>query len=131
MTIEYEEKVEREKPYSENPFQVVTVESSFTVVGNLRKISKLDDNGRLLLFYVILNLNQHDHTTILEVVDICKKEFLDYPKYYNNSNTFSIKVANTHQTRIRRGIKNLLSNKVIAKTKVKNKYWVNKSIIWR
>jgi len=128
--VEYEEKVEREKPHSENPFQVVTIDNGFTIVGNLRKISKLDDTGRLVLFYVVLNLNQHDSTTKLEVVDICKREFLDYPKYDPN-NEFSLRVANTHQVRIRRGIKNLLTHKVIAKTTTKDKYWVNKSVIWR
>jgi len=128
--IEYEEKVERERPHTENPFQLVTVNEGFTVVGNLRKISNLDDNGRVVLFYVVLNLNQHDNTTTLEVVDICKREFLDYPKYDSN-NQESVRIANTRQVYIRRGIKNLLTHKVIAKTTTKNKYWVNKSVIWR
>ncbi len=132
--IDYEMKLEKEVSYLENPFQVdqipTTSIDNFAIVGNLNKINQLDNSGRLVLKYVLAGLNQHTAITKLEVKGICINAFKNYPNERVNTNFYS-KVANTLEIRIRRGIKNLLYNEVIAKTKVKDMYFVNKSIIWR
>lgn len=128
--VDYEEKLKKEVTYLENPFQIVNVET--VTLGNLEKINQLDNSGRLVLKYVVSNLNQHTAITMLKVIDICNRQFTNYPKITKDKmDRFEQKVANTLEIRIRRGIKNLLYNKVIAKTKEKDKYFVNKSIIWR
>jgi hypothetical protein len=128
-SVVYEEKARKEVIHEGNPFLVVSPKD-VVLIGDLEKVSQLNESGLIVLKYVTKNLNQHTGITILSVKDICLKEFRQY-FIDTQVNKMDIKVKNTLETRIRRGIRNLLSLEIIAISKGKNQYWVNKSVIWR
>jgi hypothetical protein len=111
-----EDVIEVKTIYNENPYKVVEIEDVL-LIGNQTIVNQLSDNGRLCLKYIPKNLNKFEQTTVLDVKSICKDEF----KQFNQALA----------TRVRRGIRNLVTNEVIAYTRKKDYYWVNKSVIWK
>jgi len=103
--------------YSSTPFKVGIPIKNIVIIGNMDKVNALTDSGRLVLKYVASSINYYEQTCKLVVPDICKAEWNEYNA--------------TLATRVRRGIRNLLANEVIAKTTRSKHYWVNKSVVWR
>lgn len=110
-----EDVLEKQVQHKENPFKVGIVEYVL-LIGDQNKVNQLSDQGRLVLKYVPHKLNRFSAVTQLDVRNICIAEFKSYDE--------------TLATRVRRGIRNLVAEKVIAYTTKKNYYWVNKSVIW-
>jgi len=87
------------------------------VLVDLDKINQLGEQGRIVLKHVVFYLDVHTGTSQFNTEVICIAEFGVYDEVYRK--------------RIRRGINNLLSNKVISKTDKRHIYWVNKAIVWK
>jgi hypothetical protein len=99
-----------------NPFHLCSVER-VVLIGDMKKVNDLTDSGRIVLKYIPETLDIHTGIAKLDVKAICMGEF----NVYNATNA----------TRIRRGIRNLKANKVIASTVKKHYYWINRGVIWK
>ena len=111
-----EETIEVKQLHVSNPFKVVEVEEVL-LIGNQQVVNQLSDNGRVVFKYIPKYLNKFEGQTALDVKSICRAEYKQYTP--------------TLATRIRRGIRDLIKNDVIADTRKKDFYWVNKSVIWK
>lgn len=107
--------------YNSNPF---VVEFNHTSTGgivdmpniNLSLLPKLSPHGITVLARLNDTCFKNDHSTRLVVKDICDKLY----QSYNDANA----------TKIRRGIRNLIANRVLAYSDIKDIYWINKAAIW-
>lgn len=111
QTNEELEKTAKEK-YDFNPF-VFTGELSVSI--DVTVLRKLKLNGILVLSLVNKTWFK-DGSTRLGVKEVCMILFGEY----NEANA----------TRVRRGLRELLRNKILAYSDTKDIYWVNKGAIW-
>lgn len=107
--------------YDSNPF---VVELNHTPTGgivdmpniNLSLLPRLSPHGITVLARLNDACFKKDHSTRLVVKDICDRLY----QSYNDANA----------TKIRRGIRNLIANHVLAYSDIKDIYWINKAAIW-
>lgn len=99
--------------YDTNPF-VFTGELTTTI--DLMILRRLKLNGVLVLSFIKDKWFPKDGSCVLMVKEISIKLFGEY----NEANA----------TRVRRGIRELIREKVLAYSEDKDIYWVNKAVIW-
>ena len=87
---------------------------------NLAELAKLTANAILVLtssvFHTDHNGIKFEYSITINVNTIAQNLFGE--------------ATPTNCTRVRRGIADLLRNKVIAKSPIKDKYWLNVNVIW-
>ncbi len=108
--------IEQKIMYAANPFKEEEA-GEVLLIGNQEVVNQLSVNGRTVFKYITRYLDRLNRKTCLPVNTICYREFNLYDQ--------------TFATRIRRGIRDLIKANVIAYTKEKDFYWVNKNIIWK
>lgn len=113
ITEKYEEV---KRSFKETPFKIVQIKERL-LIGDIDRINQLSDNGRLVLKHISKYINVFLVNTKLDVKEITEEEFGMYTE--------------TLATRVRRGIRNLVKNNVIAYSTRKNEYWLNKGVIWK
>lgn len=118
--------------YKENPFYLhsngdtPTLEGSATiisgdndyVVGDFPRIAKLSVQGLHVLAHSVWTIDKIKGGIIkINTQEFCERVYGGFDE--------------TLRTRVRRGIKNLVLNAVIAYSEDKDVYWINPQVIWR
>lgn len=111
-----EETIEVKQLHVSNPFKVVEVEE-ILLISNQQVVNQLSDNGRVVFKYISKYLDKFEGQTYLNTKTICRAEYKQH--------------TSTLVKRLTRGIRDLVENNVIAYTRKKDFYWVNKSVIWK
>lgn len=104
--------------HKENPFFINGSVSNDYIVSDFPRIAKLSVQGIHVLANSIQTLDKEKGGTIkINTQEFCERLYGGFDE--------------TLRTRVRRGIKNLLLNAVIAYSEDKDIYWINPQVIWR
>lgn len=105
--------------YSQNPFPKPLESTYQLIVRDVDRIAMLNPSGLLVLANAFTKdkFDKENKKIVLNVKDIA------VAIYQNCDETIA--------TRIRRGIKNLVHNAIIAQSDERDTYWINPGVIWK
>lgn len=93
--------------------KLITVDRYIVWLPILRLLTR---NGLEVFSVIPETFFKSDHSCRILTKTVCERLYGEYNEAF--------------ATRIRRGLRDLVANKVLAKSDTKDIYWVNKSIIW-
>jgi hypothetical protein len=105
--------------YAASPFSILPVSAASSSVVSSETLIRVNKAGKHVLAFVTAKLST---ATQDEYVDLDKLHVLNFfaefinPEYANTLN-------------VTRGIANLVSNEILALSTIKDRYWVNRSLI--
>lgn len=106
--------IHAENPFLASPADVVGIGSKDTaklIISDFDRIAKLSTQGLTVLAHSIDTLNEDKATIKIDTKEFCEKVYAGYDE--------------TLRTRVRRGIKNLILNGIIAYSHERDIYWLN------